>query len=117
LSLSGFSVEGYDLIINATPVGSQGDDLPFAIDRLARDAVVVDLVYTSGITQLIARARKRGARVVEGREVLLAQVEKQFSRMTGLSPPIGLMADMLGLSSRVLTRGSSHADCAIHEDQ
>jgi 3-dehydroquinate dehydratase / shikimate dehydrogenase len=96
--LSGFSVEGYDLIINATPVGSQGDDLPFAVDRLARDAVVVDLVYASGRTRLVALARKRGARVVEGREVLLAQVEKQFFRMTGLSPPIGLVADMLGLT-------------------
>ncbi len=98
-SLAGFSVDGYDLIVNATPVGSQGDDLPFAIDHLAREAVVVDLVYASGITPLVARARARGARVVEGRQVLLAQVEKQFLRMTGLSPPIGLVADMLGLTS------------------
>jgi 3-dehydroquinate dehydratase/shikimate dehydrogenase len=95
--LSRFAVEGYDLVINATPVGSQGDALPFAIDHLDRDAVVVDLVYTQGTTALVAGARARGARVVEGREVLLAQVERQFARMTGLAPPAGLMADRLGL--------------------
>jgi hypothetical protein len=104
-------------IVNATPVGTQGDDLPFSIDHLAREAVVVDLVYASGITPLAAGARARGVRVVEGRQVLLAQVEKQFSRMTGLAPPIGLVADMLGLSSRVLARGSTHANIAIHENQ
>ena len=98
-ALSGFSVEGYDLVINATPVGSQGDSMPFAIDHLAPEAVLVDLVYAPGITALVAEARARGVRVVEGREVLLAQVERQFSRMTGLTPPVGLAADMLGLSA------------------
>ena len=44
--LSKFSVEGFDFVINATPVGSQGDELPFSIDHLDRNAVVVDLVYT-----------------------------------------------------------------------
>ena len=98
-ALSEFSVEGYDLVINATPVGSQDDSMPFAIDRLAPEAVLVDLVYAPGTTALVAEARARGVRVVEGREVLLAQVKRQFSRMTGLTPPAGLAADMLGLSA------------------
>jgi shikimate 5-dehydrogenase len=102
--LSGFSVEGYDLIINATPVGSQDDALPFAIEHLARDAVVVDLVYAPGETSLVAAARSRDVRVVEGREVLLAQVEQQFWRMNGFAPPVGLVADRLGLESMPLAR-------------
>jgi 3-dehydroquinate dehydratase / shikimate dehydrogenase len=105
-ALSGFSVEGYELIINATPVGTQGDALPFAIDRLTRDAVVVDLVYAPGadVTPLVAAARTRGVRVVEGREVLLAQVELQFSLMTGLAPPVGLVAERLGLAAMPLAQ-------------
>jgi shikimate 5-dehydrogenase len=99
MALSGFSVEGYDLIINATPVGSDGDALPFAIDRLAPDAVIVDLVYAPGVTPLIAEARSRGVRAVDGREVLLAQAEQQFSRMTGLAPPAGVLAGILGLTA------------------
>jgi hypothetical protein len=37
--------------------------------------------------------------VVDGREVLLSQVEEQFFRMTGHAPPVGLMAEMLGLTA------------------
>jgi 3-dehydroquinate dehydratase/shikimate dehydrogenase len=96
--LSSFSIKGYDLVINATPVGSDGESLPFAIDHLARESTVVDLVYASSVTPLVAGARARGARVVEGRHVLLAQVEHQFFRMTGLPPPTGIVADMLGLT-------------------
>jgi shikimate 5-dehydrogenase len=97
--LSRFSVQGYDLVINATPVGSDGVSFPFAIDHLSREATVVDLVYASGVTPLVAEARTRGVRVVDGREVLLAQFEQQFSRMTGLAAPTGLIASMLGLAA------------------
>jgi 3-dehydroquinate dehydratase/shikimate dehydrogenase len=96
-TLSGFSPEGYDLIVNATPVGSQGDELPFSIRGVARHAVVVDLVYTDGTTPLVASALAQGLRVVDGREILRAQVERQFTRMTGLTPPPGLLAERLGL--------------------
>jgi 3-dehydroquinate dehydratase/shikimate dehydrogenase len=96
-SLAGFSVAGYELVINATPVGLEDDALPFAIDRLERNSVVVDLVYAPRTTALVSEARTRGVRVVEGREILLAQVERQFARMTGLAPPPGLLAERLGL--------------------
>jgi 3-dehydroquinate dehydratase/shikimate dehydrogenase len=95
--LSAFSAHGYDLVINATPVGSRGDELPFAIEHLDRNAVVVDLVYTQWQTPLVRGALVRGIKVVDGRQVLLTQVEQQFERMTGLAPPPGLMADLLGL--------------------
>jgi 3-dehydroquinate dehydratase/shikimate dehydrogenase len=97
-SLARFSAEGYDLIINATPVGSHGDALPISIRGIPRHAIVVDLVYAQAATPLADSARARGIRVVDGCEVLRAQVEKQFTRMTGLAPPPGLVADRLGLA-------------------
>ncbi len=96
-SLSGFSAEGYDLIVNATPVGSRGDALPFSIRSVARKAVVVDLVYAPETTPLVASALASGLRVVDGREILRAQVERQFTRMTGLALPSGLVAERLGM--------------------
>ena len=96
--LSRFSADGYDLIINATPVGTRGDALPFTLRGVARHAVVVDLVYAQGPTPLVESARAIGVRVVDGREVLLAQVERQITRMTGQAPPRGLVAERLGLS-------------------
>jgi shikimate 5-dehydrogenase len=99
--LSRFSADRYDLIINATPVGAQGEALPFTLRGAARHAVVVDLVYAQGPTPLVESAWANGVRVVDGREVLLAQVERQFTRMTGLAPPPGLMAERLGLAPRI----------------
>jgi 3-dehydroquinate dehydratase/shikimate dehydrogenase len=99
--LSQFSADGYDLIVNATPVGTRGDALPFTLRGVARHTVVVDLVYAQGPTPLVESARARGVRVVDGREVLLAQVERQFTRMTGLAPPPGLVAERLGLAPRI----------------
>ena len=99
--LSRFSADGYDLIINATPVGARGDLLPFTLRGVARHAMVVDLVYAESPTPLVESARASGLRVVDGREVLLAQVERQFTRMTGLAPPPGLVAERLGLAPRI----------------
>jgi 3-dehydroquinate dehydratase / shikimate dehydrogenase len=99
--LSRFSADGYDLIINATSVGTRGDALPFTLRGVARHAVVVDLVYAQDPTPLVESARAIGVRVVDGREVLLAQVERQLTRMTGLAPPPGLVAERLGLASRI----------------
>jgi 3-dehydroquinate dehydratase / shikimate dehydrogenase len=99
--LSRFSVIGYDLIINATPVGTRGEALPFSLRGAAQHTLVVDLVYTQVPTPLVESARANGVRVVDGREVLLAQVERQFTRMTGLAPPPGLLAERLGVAPRI----------------
>jgi shikimate 5-dehydrogenase len=96
--LSRFSADGFDLIINATPVGTRGEALPFSLCGVAQHTIVVDLVYAQVRTPLVESARANGVRVVDGREVLLAQVERQFTRMTGLTPPLGLMAERLRLA-------------------
>lgn len=98
--LSRFSAEGYDLIINATSVGTRGEALPFSLRSVAQHTLVVDLIYAQAPTPLVESARANGLRVVDGREVLLAQVERQFIRMTGLAPPPGLLAERLGLAPK-----------------
>jgi 3-dehydroquinate dehydratase/shikimate dehydrogenase len=95
--LSEFSASGFDLIVNATPVGRQDGAMPFAVDRLDCAATVVDLVYDAAPTPLVAAARDRGATVLDGRDVLLVQVARQFARMTGRALPAGLAAGVLGL--------------------
>jgi 3-dehydroquinate dehydratase/shikimate dehydrogenase len=95
--LAEFSAQGFDLIVNATPVGLCGDGPPFEVGRMSRDAAVVDLVYADAPTPLVAAAAGRGATVVDGREVLLLQVARQFARMTGRALPEPLAARMLGL--------------------
>jgi shikimate dehydrogenase len=72
--------------------------MPFAVERLAPGSVLVDLVYAPDPTPLSGAARAVGAIVVEGREVLQTQANRQFQKMTGQPMPAGLTAELLGLA-------------------
>ena len=71
----------YALLINATPVGSDGASTLVDAGALAGAAVVVDLVYARGVTPLAAGARARGLTAVDGLEILTHQVRHQYARM------------------------------------
>jgi len=94
--LSGFTVEGFSIVVHATPVGRDDNRLPFEIDGLSEDAVVVDLVYGSKPTPLVTGTRARGRVAIDGREVLLTQVLHQFRLMTGREMPRGLARQIIG---------------------
>jgi 3-dehydroquinate dehydratase/shikimate dehydrogenase len=104
--LSEFRVEGFSIVVHATPVGRDDDQLPFEIEKLSEDAVVVDLVYSSKPTPLVTGARARGRIAIDGREVLLTQVLRQFRLMTGRDMPRELACQSLGGLPVQILRGS-----------
>jgi shikimate dehydrogenase len=76
------------LIVNCTSIGLRADDQPFKslpidADTLDVGSCVVDMVYKPGGTALLAEARRRGATVVTGMEILIAQGAASFGRWTG----------------------------------
>jgi shikimate dehydrogenase len=78
------------IVVNCTSVGLEsGDDtfksLPLRADSWNTGSLVVDMVYRAGGTELLAAARRRGATVVDGLEVLVAQGAASFERWTGRS--------------------------------
>jgi 3-dehydroquinate dehydratase/shikimate dehydrogenase len=87
IPLSDFDAEGYDIVVNATPVGRDSNEAPFEIERLNGDAVVIDLVYGSKPTPLVDTTRARQQIAIDGRDVLVAQVRHQFRMMTGKEMP------------------------------
>jgi 3-dehydroquinate dehydratase / shikimate dehydrogenase len=87
VSLSDFQPSGFSLLVNATPVGRDDNRMPFEIDTVHADATVVDLVYGTRPTPLVEGILARGGAVVDGYEVLLSQVRKQFLLMTGREMP------------------------------
>jgi len=91
-----FDAEGYDIVVNATPVGRDTDDVPFALERLNSDAVVIDLVYGSRPTPLIDGTLARRQVVIDGRDVLVTQVRNQFRLMTGKEMSAALAFEVLG---------------------
>jgi shikimate dehydrogenase len=81
-----------DIVVNCTSVELEsGEDpfkaLPIGADELGAGSLVVDLVYRAGGTQFLEAASTRGARVIDGLEVLVAQGAASFERWTGLEAP------------------------------
>ncbi|MEG4289430.1 shikimate dehydrogenase [Microcoleus sp. C2C3] len=67
-----------DLLVNTTPVGMypQGEKSPVAqgaIDRMKAGAIVYDLIYNPNPTQFLKDAELRGARAIDGLEMLVQQ--------------------------------------------
>lgn len=85
--LSEFEARHFTLLVNATPVGRDGDSLPFGIDSVGNGTVVVDLAYGTHPTPLVSGVLARGGSIVDGHDVLLTQVRKQFYMMIGQELP------------------------------
>jgi shikimate dehydrogenase len=61
------TAKGFDLVVNASPIGMKADDpLPIDCTDLASDALVGDVVVHPQITPLLAEARRRGCHVQPG---------------------------------------------------
>jgi shikimate dehydrogenase len=89
------------LLVNCTSIGLQQTDtafksMPVRADTLGVGSCVVDMVYLPRDTPLIAEARRRGAEVVTGQEILVAQGAASFRRWTGAAAPRTVMRDAAG---------------------
>jgi shikimate dehydrogenase len=86
------STEPSDIVVNCTAIGLHaGEDpfkaLPIRADDLSAGRTVVDMVYREGGTLLLNTARERGADVVDGLEILVAQGAASLERWTGRTAP------------------------------
>jgi len=73
--LGGNDPAGYDLVVNATPLGmAAGDPLPFDPERLSPGAFVGDVVLGAGATPLLQAAARRGCRTLVGTDMLFEQI-------------------------------------------
>jgi shikimate dehydrogenase len=78
-----------DLLVNCTSLGMTGKP-PLEIDLgpLKKSAVVYDVVYVPLETALLAQARARGHRVVDGLGMLLHQAGFGFQKWFGVMPKV-----------------------------
>ena len=69
--------------------------MPLRPAAVPRSGAVIDLVYVTGGTPLVRKARSLGLPTVDGWEILLAQGAESFLLWTGRAAPIDVMRDTL----------------------
>jgi shikimate dehydrogenase len=66
---------GFDLVVNATPLGMNADDpLPLDVSRLSPRTFVGEVVMKQEITPLLRAARERGCQIQIGTDMLFEQI-------------------------------------------
>jgi 3-dehydroquinate dehydratase/shikimate dehydrogenase len=96
--------DGFDVVINATPLGTRGqleDETPALAGQLRGARLAYDLVYNPSETRFISEARRAGCATIGGLPMLVAQAAEQFYLWTGMKAPVELMRaaaeDAMGL--------------------
>jgi shikimate dehydrogenase len=80
-----------DVIVNATPVGQEGEAPLIPVEAIRPGTVVVDLVYDPLETPLVQAASQAGARAYGGLGMLVHQAALAFEIFTGRSAPLEAM--------------------------
>ena len=66
---------GFDVVVNATPLGmKEGDPLPFDVERIAPSAFVGEVVMKSEYTPLLRAALDKGCAVQVGTDMLFEMI-------------------------------------------
>lgn len=87
----GRAIDGADVVVNATPLGMQGEAPPFDPDVLVGCRLVLDTVYHPEATPLLAAARARAVPAANGLGMLVHQAAIAFEAFTGLRAPLDAM--------------------------
>lgn len=83
------AMAGVSLLVNTTSLGMHGQaPLDAALDALPLEAMVSDAVYIPLETPLLAQARMRGHRTVNGLGMLLNQARPAFQSWFGVLPDV-----------------------------
>jgi len=83
------ALAGAAMLVNATSQGMAGQSvLDLKLDKLPATALVSDIIYIPRETPLIAAARRRGNRTVNGLGMLLNQARPAFHAWFGVMPEV-----------------------------
>ena len=93
------------LIVNATPLGHEGDGVPLDVDAIEPRHTIIDLVYAPPETRFLMAARERGARTHNGLGMLIEQAALSFELWTGRPAPREAMsaAALRAIATKIAT--------------
>jgi shikimate dehydrogenase len=86
--------ESFDLIVNATRLGLDPEDVtPLDLEMLHRAGAAMDMVYGRHTTAFVQSAEAAGVRSTDGLEILVQQGAASFERWWGHAAPVDAMRD------------------------
>ena len=86
--------DGFDVVVNATPLGTAGaneTETPASAAQLGGARLAYDLVYNPVETRFLSEARAAGCESIGGLEMLVTQAAEQFRLWTGTEAPEAVM--------------------------
>jgi shikimate dehydrogenase len=87
-----------DIVVQCTSLGMhphEDDPLPVPAEWIAPGSVAYDLIYNPAETRFLRMARERGARCINGVDMLVWQGAVAFQIWTGVFPPAQVMREAL----------------------
>jgi shikimate dehydrogenase len=96
LAQAGSAIRNAEVVVNATPIGMQGEVPPFDPDVLIGRRLVLDTVYHPVETPLLAAARGRSVPAANGLGMLVHQAALAFEAFTGMPAPLAAMRGAVG---------------------
>lgn len=81
------------LVVNATPLGMRGEDLPDEVLETASG--LIDLPYGDQETPAVSKARRLGLPLADGHEFLLRQAMASFALWTGVTVSLETLSERL----------------------
>jgi shikimate dehydrogenase len=85
---------GATLVINATPLG--GESFPAPLELIAKDALILDLVYRERLGAWVLRARAEGRAAYDGLGLLVFQARRSLALWFGRPVPVEPLARAVG---------------------
>jgi 3-dehydroquinate dehydratase / shikimate dehydrogenase len=92
--LSARPFDAFDIVINATPLGTHGElehDTPATADQLRGVRLAYDLVYNPTVTRFLHEARAADCEILGGIAMLVAQAIEQIKIWIGKDPDVEVM--------------------------
>lgn len=95
------AAKGYDVLINCTPLGMQGQTaaLPIKAEAILPAAAVMDAVYHPVQTPLLEYAQQQGCKIIYGYKMFASQAALQFRLWFGDQIPVSQIKTMIEKSA------------------
>lgn len=84
--LSKLDLANFDVIINATSLGLNGEELPLNYKTLQKQTKCIDIIYNPKVTPFLDISHKKGCKIENGAMMLVHQGAKSFHNWNGILP-------------------------------